>query len=160
MAPKNRTARTRRPSYGWRLTVSSTHGSIRFISATTCRQPLCEAVGAVSGHFIFVCKPSSHPLIQEYVTGTDVELATHEETLKQGKRKSTYRYRWIHDIALRDGKDALKVNWFEIEIHNANNEVTYRNSFITDLKIGPANVAALAACGRARWKSKTRRSTS
>ena len=116
------------------------------------RQPLCEAVGAVSGHFIFVCKPSSHPLIQEYVTGTDVELATHEETLKQGKRKSTYRYRWIHDIPLRDGKDALKVNWFEIEIRNANNEVTYRNSFITDLKLGPANVAALAACGRARWK--------
>jgi hypothetical protein len=110
------------------------------------RQPLCEAVGAVSGHFIFVCKPSSHPPIPENVTGTDVELATHEETLKQGKRKSTYRYRWIHDIPLRDGKDALKVNWFEIEIRNANNEVTYRNSFITDLKIGPANVAAFRLC--------------
>jgi len=53
---------------------------------------------------------------------------------------------------LRDGKDALKVNWFEIEILNASGEVTYRNSFITDLAIGPANVAELAACGRARWK--------
>lgn len=116
------------------------------------RQPLCEAVTAVNGHFIFVCKPSSHPLIQEYVTGTGVELATHEEALKQGKRKSTYRYRWIHDIPLRDGKDALKVNWFEIEILNANNEVTYRNSFVTNLEVGPGNVAALAACGRARWK--------
>jgi hypothetical protein len=28
------------------------------------------------------------------------ELATYEETLKQGKRKSTYRYLWIHDIPL------------------------------------------------------------
>jgi hypothetical protein len=116
------------------------------------RQPLCEAVTAVSGHFIFVCKPSSHPLIQEYVTGAGVELATCEETVRHGKRKSTHRYRWIHDVPLRDGKDALKVKWFEIEILNANNEVTYRNSFITDLEIGPANVAALAACGRARWK--------
>jgi hypothetical protein len=27
------------------------------------RQPICAAVRAVNGHFIFVCKPSSHPLI-------------------------------------------------------------------------------------------------
>ena len=33
------------------------------------RQPLCQAVRDVDGHFIFVCKPSSHPLIQEYLTG-------------------------------------------------------------------------------------------
>ncbi|HKM62476.1 MAG TPA: hypothetical protein VJY39_08300, partial [Acidisphaera sp.] len=29
------------------------------------RQPLCQAVRDVDGHFIFVCKPSSHPLTQE-----------------------------------------------------------------------------------------------
>jgi hypothetical protein len=114
------------------------------------RQPLCEAARAVSGHFIFVCKPSSHPLIQEYITG--VKLQTHEETIKRGKNKIVHRYQWIHDVPLRDGKDALKVNWFEIEILNASGEVTYRNSFITDLAIGSANVAELAACGRARWK--------
>jgi hypothetical protein len=114
--------------------------------------PRCEAVTTENGHFIFVCKPSSHPLIQEYFTGAGVELATCEETVRQGKRKSTHRYRWIHDVPLRDGKDALKVNWFEIEIFNANNEVTYRNSFVTNLEVGPGNVAALAACGRARWK--------
>ncbi len=33
------------------------------------RQPLCQAVLDSGGHFIFVCKPSSHPLIQEYLTG-------------------------------------------------------------------------------------------
>ena len=114
------------------------------------RQPLCEAVLAVNGHFIFVCKPSSHPLIQEYTTG--VELQTHEVTLKRGKSKVVQRYRWIHDVPLRDGKDALKVNWFEIEILNARGEVTYRNSFITNLKIDRNNVVQLANCGRARWK--------
>jgi hypothetical protein len=35
---------------------------------------------------------------------------------------------------------------------NTSGEVTYRNSFITDLAIGHNNVAELAACGRARWK--------
>jgi hypothetical protein len=53
---------------------------------------------------------------------------------------------------LRGGKGALQVNWFEIEIVNRNGEVTYRNSFVTDLPVGPENVAELAACGRARWK--------
>jgi hypothetical protein len=114
------------------------------------RQPLCEAVLAVNGHFIFVCKPSSHPLIQEYITGVD--LQSHEVTLKRGENKILHRYRWIRDAPLRDGKDALKVNWFEIEILNSSGEVTYRNGFITDLAVGSDNVAELAACGRARWK--------
>lgn len=45
------------------------------------------------------------------------------------------------------------VNWFEIEIINANGETTYRNSFVTDLPVGPDHVVELAACGRARWKA-------
>ena len=30
--------------------------------------------------------------------------------------------------------------------------VTYRNSFVTDLAVDRSNIAELAACGRARWK--------
>jgi hypothetical protein len=114
------------------------------------RQPLCEAVREVGGHFIFVCKPSSHPLIAEYTAGID--LATRQEMVKRGKKQTIFRYRWICDVPLRGGNDAVLVNWFEIEIVNAKGEVTYRNSFITDLPVGPDNVAELAACGRARWK--------
>src|SRR5580704_10083211 len=76
------------------------------------RQPLCEAVRDVGAHFIFVCKPTSHPLIAEYVAGVD--LPTHQETVKHGKKHTVYRYRWIRDVPLRDGKGALMVNWFEI----------------------------------------------
>jgi hypothetical protein len=107
-------------------------------------------VREVGGHFIFVCKPSSHPLIAEYTTGID--LATHQEMVKRGKKQTIFRYRWICHVPLRGGNDAVLVNWFEIEIVNAKGEVTYRNSFITDLPVGPDNVAELAACGRARWK--------
>ena len=32
------------------------------------RQPLCQAVLDAGGHFIFVCKPSSHSFIQQYLT--------------------------------------------------------------------------------------------
>ncbi len=64
----------------------------------------------------------------------------------------THRFRWMSQVPLRDGKDAMLMNWFEIEIGNAAGEVTYRNSFITDLPVGRDNVAELATCGRARWK--------
>ena len=115
------------------------------------RQPICRAVLDQGAHFIFVCKPSSHPLIEEYING--VELETHEETHKRGKTRFIYRYRWIHKVPLRDGKDALNVNWFDIEIRRADNgKVTYCNSFITDLSIDADNVAEAAACRRARWK--------
>ena len=63
-----------------------------------------------------------------------------------------HRYRWARTVRLRDARDALAVNWFEIEIINARGETTYRNSFVTDLPVGPENVVELAACGRARWK--------
>jgi len=114
------------------------------------RQSLCQAVLDAAGHFIFVCKPSSHPLIQEYLSGND--LPTVEVTVKRGKRRFVHRYRWLHDVPLREGKDALLVNWFEIEIINGQGETSYRNSFVTTLRVGPDNVVELAACGRARWK--------
>ncbi len=114
------------------------------------RQPLCEAVLNTGGHFIFVCKPSSHALIQEYLTG--IKLPNVEETVKHGKQRVIHRYRWLCDVPLRDGADALKVSWFEMEIINAAGKVTYRNSFVTDLPVGPDNVVELAAVGRARWK--------
>ena len=53
-------------------------------------------------------------------------------------------------MPIRDGKDALIVNWLEIEIVDAAGKTTYRNSFVTDLAVSRDNVAELAACGRAR----------
>jgi hypothetical protein len=114
------------------------------------RQPMCEAVLAEDCHFLFVCKPASHPLIQQYLTG--VELPTHTVRVKRGREWVTHRYRWMPGVLLRGGKDALAVNWLEIEIHNPAGAITYRNSFITDLPVGRDNVAQLVSCGRARWK--------
>jgi hypothetical protein len=113
-------------------------------------QPVCEAVLAQDGHFLFVCKPSSHPTIQEYLYG--IELPEHVERVKRGRERFTYRYRWLCDVPLRGDDEALIVNWLSIEIVNATGKVTYRNSFITDLPVDATTVAELAACGRARWK--------
>jgi hypothetical protein len=113
-------------------------------------QPICEMVLATDSHFLFVCKPDSHPTLTEYLTGIAIDERV--ETVKRGKQRFRYTYRWMSDLPLRDGEDALHVNWLSIEIADAKGRVTYRNSFVTDMAVDRDNVIALAACGRARWK--------
>ena len=114
------------------------------------RQPICEEVRAAGGHFLFVCKPDSHPTLTEYLTGVDIDQRV--EIVKRGKRRYSYTYRWMSDLPLRDGRDAMRVNWLAIEITDPNGKVTYCNSFVTDLAVDRNNVVELIACGRARWK--------
>ncbi len=114
------------------------------------RQTTCEAVRAAGGSFLFVCKPASHKTLSEYLHG--VALDEVRETVGRGAAKRVHRYRWMTDAPLRDGADALRVNWLEIEIAKPDGKVTYRNGFVTDLDVTRDTVADLAACGRARWK--------
>jgi hypothetical protein len=114
------------------------------------RQATCEAVQDAGGHFLFTAKPSSHKTLYSWLDGAEVPSC--EQKIKQGARFVTHRYRWLEDVPLRDGKDAMIVNWLEIEIVDPSGRTTYRNSFVTDLAVGKHNVAELAACGRARWK--------
>jgi hypothetical protein len=114
------------------------------------RQPICEDVLAAGGHFIFVCKPTSHKTLQQWLEGID--LPRRVIAVKHGKKRATHTYRWIEAVPLRDGDDAMMVNWLEIEIADASGKVTFRNSFVTDLPVNADTVVDIAAAGRARWK--------
>lgn len=113
-------------------------------------QPTVRAIRDAGGTFILTCKPSSHRTIAEYLA--DVDLEEHRQILHRRGRRSTHIYRWLNQVPLRDGTDALLVNWFSIEIRNAKDKRTYYNSFVTDLPVAAETVAELTACGRARWK--------
>jgi hypothetical protein len=113
-------------------------------------QPLCEAILASGGHFLFVCKPDSHKTLYEYLTG--IEIASLSKPVKRGKQRATHAWRWMNAIPIRDGDDALMVNWLELTIRDAKGEIAYRNSFVSDLPIDASNVEAMADAGRARWK--------
>ena len=56
------------------------------------------------------------------------------------------------DVPIRDGKNALVVNWLELEIANLKEKATQRFSFITDLPVDRDTAVELAACGHTRWK--------
>lgn len=114
------------------------------------RQPICETVLESGGDFIFVCKPDSHPAIEEFRTGIPLEQKI--QRVKRGKQWITHTYQWLNDVPLRSDAKAITVNWLMIEIRDATGKTTYTNSFITNLAANADNVAALAAAGRARWK--------
>ncbi len=149
-ATTNRIARAGRRGAGWPSTAYARLKPIYLGANLYARQPLCEAVQATGGHFLFVCKPASHPTIQESLTG--VEMPEHVARVKRGRERLTHRYRWLCDVPLRGDEQALAVNWLSVEIVNATGKVTYQNSFITDLPVDATTVAERAACGRARWK--------
>ena len=121
------------------------------------RQPICEAVQAVGGHFLFVAKPGSHPTLHDGLDG--VELPVPEERVKKGHGFQTHRYRWLTNAPIRDGKDPLTVNGLDIEIINTAGNLTCRNSFVTDLAVVGATSPSLPRAGAPVGRSRTRPST-
>ena len=119
-----------------------------------CNQPLCEAMLAEGLNFILVCKPDSHQTLYEYVDGLEATQDTHTRKVerRKGKRTFTDTYRWVKQVPLRDGDDALLVNWCELTTTDDNGKVIYKNAFATNHAITADNVADIVRDGRARWK--------
>lgn len=119
-----------------------------------CKQPVCEAIKLQGLDFILVCKPDSHKIMYEWIA--EMESMGHVETVVKkkwtGKTHHIHTYRFVNHVPLRDGDDALYVNWCEIVITDANGRVLYKNSFATNFEITKDNVKAIVADGRARWK--------
>lgn len=114
-------------------------------------QPLAEAVLATGADFLFVAKKDGHKTLYEFIEGAPLDERTVIER-KLGKRSLSYRYRWIEAVPLRDGKDALAVNWLGITITDEKGKTTYVGAFMTSLPVTPDRVVEIAACARARWK--------
>jgi hypothetical protein len=115
-----------------------------------CHQPVCETVLATGHNFVFVCKPSSHKTLYEYLSLSPIQEVT--LTQGQGKKQSTLTYRFANTLPLRDSPDALLVNWCEIIERDASGKTRYHNTFATNLYLSPQTVVRVATWGRARWK--------
>jgi hypothetical protein len=115
------------------------------------RQPMCEAILKEGYNFILVCKPDSHTTLYEYLSGVELGSATvkHRKNYKDYR----YQYRFINGVPIRDGKNALSVNWVEMVMLDSQTEKTlYKNSFVTNIEINQDNVHKIARAGRARWR--------
>ncbi len=128
-----------------------------------CRQPMCQLILEKGLDFILVCKEESHKTLYEYVDLEAEDIVTREVSRWEGPCPVVETYRFLNAVPLRDGDDALKVNWCEIIIRqkrsnddsNSDDEgwkVTYKNAFATNFQITKKNVKGIATDGRGRWK--------
>ena len=119
-----------------------------------CKQPLCEAITEQGMNFILVCKPSSHKTLYDWVDGLVVTGGVQTVVIKrrEGKHRYTDTYRFVNQVPLRDGEDALDVNWCELTSIRDDGGQAYKNAFATNHLITKLNVADIVRDGRARWK--------
>ena len=119
------------------------------------RQPMCEAVIVAKMNFIFTCLPSSHPMLYECLEMLEKlgEIKTLSVTKRHLKRLERYEYRYAHQLPLRDGEDALSVNWCELTVFR-NEEQVYSNSWVTLHELNDDSVVEVTAAGRCRWKTE------
>ena len=115
-----------------------------------CRQPLCQQLLAQHFNFILVCRPDSHTTLYDHLEGVDLPtLITKRWT---GKIEEIYTYRYLNGVPLRDGDDALWVNWCDVTVSRPDGKVIYKNSFATNHTLSDDNVAEIGLAGRTRWK--------
>jgi hypothetical protein len=113
-------------------------------------QPLCREILGINCHFISVCKEESHKTIYEWIKGICKTYT--EEYFENGKRYTAV-YVYAEEIPIKDGNDALRVNFFDVIITTATGK-PYHNSFITCYPLTEKVLRALTACGRAKWRGE------
>jgi len=119
-----------------------------------CKQPLCDLILHHRLDFILVCKPDSHKTLYQWLEELDAMGAVETVVKKRwtGKDYHIDTYRFINQLPLRDGKDALQVNWCELTTTSSAGKRIYKNAFATNFKISKNNVKQIVADGRSRWK--------
>lgn len=137
----------RLPDYGVTMLADDLHS----------KQPTCELCLEHKLNFIFVCLPQSHPTLYE-----EIDLLSRIDEVKQleirhwnGRFWELHRFRYVNDLPLRAGADALRVNWCEITIlRQSTQEQLYFNQFITNHRVDDGTVGPIVESGRARWKTE------
>jgi len=106
-------------------------------------------------NFICVCKPDSPTTLDERLAFWQANdgLAELERRHWHGRYPAVTQSRYINNVRLRAGDEALSVQWCEMTVVNAQTgEHLYHHSFITNHRVTAAIVAAVAHAGRGRWK--------
>ena len=120
-------------------------------------QPICEMFLEAGFNFILTCKPDSHVATYEQVEFLSKLGRVEQLTFRHwnGRHAEIHQYRFVNEVPLRRGEDALQVNWCELTITREDNgKRIYHNAFITEHELKRDNVVPIVRDGRARWKSE------
>jgi hypothetical protein len=121
------------------------------------RQPMCQDCVDHHFNFIFVCLPTSHSALYEWLAYLDAngEVNSSQERYWTGREYERCQYRYVNGIPLRESPPALMVNWCEVTVlRESNGHQLYHNAFVTLHPIDDGNVAEIVTAARSRWKSE------
>ncbi|MCI5209321.1 MAG: hypothetical protein D3910_11130 [Candidatus Electrothrix sp. ATG2] len=84
------------------------------------RNPFCILLLTHCFHFVLVCKPSSHTTLYQHVSALekvdDITIISRRKWNGQFHELHTYRY--ANNLPLKQGDDALSVNWAGLTVIN------------------------------------------
>lgn len=118
-------------------------------------QPLCQVILEQKFNFILVCKPESHPILYQWLDSLAASNDIDQLTLRRwnGRFTELITCRFVEEVPLRGGEDALLVNWAEVTItHRKTGQQLYYNTFVTNHPLTEQTVIPIVEAGRARWK--------
>ena len=118
-------------------------------------EPFCKEIIEKGDSFVFVAKEDSHKIMYEHIKFVEntAGLDTKEKIVGKANEQVIWKYKFINEVPINGGKNALKVNWLELEILDAKTgKRIYYNTFITDIKITKFNVYDIGLIGKTRWK--------
>ena len=119
-----------------------------------CNEPMCRLLIEHGYNFILTCKYSSHKYLEQWIEAADAKQDLNELVIKRwnGKQRLSYRYRFANGVPIKDGADALEINWMELSILDADGRQRARHAFATNHHLTRENVVAYIEAGRSRWK--------
>ena len=120
----------------------------------SCHEPGCRDALNRGFGFIFVCKPASHANVYAWLEFLQRGGAVKPGVGRRwtGQRRELDPYRYATSIPLRDGNDALLVNWGALTTPDEHGNVLYHNTVATSRALNARNVLEVGAAGRCRWK--------
>jgi hypothetical protein len=131
------------------------HGVTFLGDALSSNQPLC-ALGLHNGcHCIFTCKPDAHPTCSERLAFWQAPggMAEREGRRWNGRVTEVTLVRYLNDVLLRGGDEALAVNGCDITVvHATTGAQRSHNSCISHHRLTTDNVIHVAPASRGRWK--------
>ena len=106
-------------------------------------------------NFILVCKPESHPILYQGLDSLAASNDIDQLTLRRwnGRFTELITCRFVEEVPLRGGEDALLVNWAEVTItHRKTGQQLYYNTFVTNHPLTEQTIISMIDAGRTRWK--------
>jgi hypothetical protein len=122
-----------------------------------CKQPTCALLRDHHLNFIMTCKPDSHTTLYEEVELLEKIGAVAHLTLRHwnGCFYERWQCRYVNQVPLRAGTDALPINFCEVTItHATTHAPLYHNGFGTNHLLSADTLKPIIQAGRARWKTE------